>query len=132
MAGRGSSPPRRRSVPPHLRLFRQRAAARSRDPRGPARHAGTGASTAVHQDGRGRADGQRAEQSPSTAEKLTMAEMLARDSSDRRPAPDVAGEAPTAQASRVDLSDPETFVSGVPHEAFRKLRLAEPVSWQDD
>jgi len=61
-----------------------------------------------------------------------MAEMLARDSSDRRPAPDIAGEAPTPQAGAVDLSDPETFVSGVPHEAFGKLRRTEPVSWQDE
>jgi len=61
-----------------------------------------------------------------------MAEMLARDSSDRRPAPDIAGEAPTPQAGGVDLSDPETFVSGVPHEAFGKLRRTEPVSWQDE
>lgn len=31
---------------------------------------------------------------------------------------------------KVDLSDPETFVSGVPHDYFRELRENDPVHWQ--
>jgi cholest-4-en-3-one 26-monooxygenase len=30
----------------------------------------------------------------------------------------------------IDLSDPETFVAGVPHEYFRLLRERDPVHWQ--
>ncbi|MBS1216218.1 MAG: hypothetical protein H6R20_1192, partial [Proteobacteria bacterium] len=30
----------------------------------------------------------------------------------------------------VDLSDPKTFVAGVPHEYFRVLREQDPVHWQ--
>jgi cholest-4-en-3-one 26-monooxygenase len=32
----------------------------------------------------------------------------------------------------VDLADPETYVGGVPHEAFLRLRREAPVSWQDE
>jgi len=32
----------------------------------------------------------------------------------------------------VDLSDPETFVAGVPHAAFARLRRETPVSWQPE
>jgi cholest-4-en-3-one 26-monooxygenase len=32
----------------------------------------------------------------------------------------------------VDLSDPKTFVSGVPHAAFRELREHDPVHWQEE
>jgi cytochrome P450 len=32
----------------------------------------------------------------------------------------------------VDLSDPSTFVSGVPHEYFRVLREEAPVHWQEE
>jgi cholest-4-en-3-one 26-monooxygenase len=31
----------------------------------------------------------------------------------------------------VDLSSPDTFVPGVPHEAFRRLRREAPVFWQE-
>jgi cholest-4-en-3-one 26-monooxygenase len=31
----------------------------------------------------------------------------------------------------VDLSSPDTFVPGVPHEAFRRLRREAPVHWHD-
>jgi cholest-4-en-3-one 26-monooxygenase len=31
----------------------------------------------------------------------------------------------------VDLSDPKTFLAGVPHEDFRVLREQDPVHWQD-
>jgi cholest-4-en-3-one 26-monooxygenase len=34
--------------------------------------------------------------------------------------------------SAVDLSDPRTFVSGVPHAYFRRLREEAPVHWQDE
>ena len=36
------------------------------------------------------------------------------------------------QVGEVDLSDPETFVAGVPHEAFRLLRLHSPVHFQKE
>lgn len=32
----------------------------------------------------------------------------------------------------VDLSDPETFVAGVPYEHFRRLRETDPVHWQPE
>jgi cytochrome P450 len=32
----------------------------------------------------------------------------------------------------VDLSDPRTFVGGVPHEYFRVLREQDPVHWQEE
>ena len=32
----------------------------------------------------------------------------------------------------IDLSDPETFVAGVPYEHFRRLRETDPVHWQPD
>lgn len=32
----------------------------------------------------------------------------------------------------VDLSDPKTFVAGVPHEYFRELRETDPVHWQPE
>jgi cholest-4-en-3-one 26-monooxygenase len=32
----------------------------------------------------------------------------------------------------IDLSDPETFVAGVPHEYFRLLREHDPVHWQGE
>ena len=32
----------------------------------------------------------------------------------------------------VDLSDPQTFVAGVPHEYFRVLREQDPVHWQEE
>ena len=32
----------------------------------------------------------------------------------------------------VDLSDPKTFVAGVPHEYFRVLREQDPVHWQQE
>ena len=40
-----------------------------------------------------------------------------------------AGPAAFAPA---DLSDPETFVAGVPHETFRWLRENAPVYWQGE
>ena len=30
----------------------------------------------------------------------------------------------------VDLSDPDTFVTGIPHAAFKRLRAEAPVYWQ--
>jgi len=32
----------------------------------------------------------------------------------------------------IDLSDPQTFVEGVPHEYFRLLREQDPVHWQEE
>jgi cholest-4-en-3-one 26-monooxygenase len=32
----------------------------------------------------------------------------------------------------VDLSDPQTFVAGIPHEYFRILREQDPVHWQEE
>jgi hypothetical protein len=32
----------------------------------------------------------------------------------------------------VDLSDPGTFLAGVPHEYFRVLREQDPVHWQEE
>ena len=32
----------------------------------------------------------------------------------------------------IDLSDPKTFLQGVPHEYFRVLREEAPVHWQDE
>ena len=32
----------------------------------------------------------------------------------------------------IDLSDPKTFASGVPHEYFRVLREEAPLHWQDE
>ena len=32
----------------------------------------------------------------------------------------------------IDLSDPQTFVAGVPHEYFRLLREQDPVHWQQE
>jgi len=32
----------------------------------------------------------------------------------------------------IDLSDPKTFLAGVPHEYFRVLREQDPVHWQDE
>jgi cholest-4-en-3-one 26-monooxygenase len=34
--------------------------------------------------------------------------------------------------SSVNLSDPETYRSGMPYEAFRQLRHQDPVSWRED
>jgi len=31
-----------------------------------------------------------------------------------------------------DITDPDTFVAGVPHATFERLRRMEPVSWQDE
>jgi hypothetical protein len=31
-----------------------------------------------------------------------------------------------------DLSDPRTFVPGVPHEVFTRLRREAPVAWLED
>jgi cytochrome P450 len=42
---------------------------------------------------------------------------------------------PLAAALRlgdIDLSDPQTFVAGVPHEYFRLLREQDPVHWQEE
>ncbi|MBW2241702.1 MAG: cytochrome P450 [Deltaproteobacteria bacterium] len=44
---------------------------------------------------------------------------------------------PAAPATRLrpgglDLSDPKTFLAGVPHEYFRVLREQDPVHWQDE
>jgi len=61
-----------------------------------------------------------------------MAEMLARDSLHRRSPRDPGEAAPGAFPGGVDLSDPESFVTGVPHDAFRRLRRENPVSWQDE
>lgn len=36
----------------------------------------------------------------------------------------------TTIAGRVDLADPDTFVSGVPHDAIAELRRSDPVHWQ--
>src|SRR5262245_17204758 len=33
-------------------------------------------------------------------------------------------------ATMLDLSDPDTYTHGMPHDAFRALRRHEPVSWQ--
>jgi cytochrome P450 len=35
-----------------------------------------------------------------------------------------------AAAASVDLADPDTFVAGVPHQAFAELRRTDPVHWQ--
>jgi cytochrome P450 len=32
----------------------------------------------------------------------------------------------------IDLSDPKTFLAGVPHEYFRVLREQDPVHWQEE
>jgi cytochrome P450 len=32
----------------------------------------------------------------------------------------------------VDLSDPSSFLDGVPHEYFRMLREQDPVHWQEE
>ncbi len=32
----------------------------------------------------------------------------------------------------VDISDPDSFVAGVPHDEFRRLRLEEPLSWHEE
>lgn len=32
----------------------------------------------------------------------------------------------------IDLSDPDSYARGVPHDAFRELRAREPVSWQPE
>lgn len=39
---------------------------------------------------------------------------------------------PASLDADVDLSDPATFVPGVPHEAFRLLRETDPVHWQEE
>jgi cytochrome P450 len=39
---------------------------------------------------------------------------------------------PRLRPGDVDLSDPETFVAGVPHEYFRVLREQDPVHWQEE
>jgi cholest-4-en-3-one 26-monooxygenase len=38
----------------------------------------------------------------------------------------------TARPGDLDLSDPKTFLQGVPHEYFRVLREKAPVHWQDE
>jgi cholest-4-en-3-one 26-monooxygenase len=38
----------------------------------------------------------------------------------------------TAAHAQVDLSDPETFVAGVPHAYFQHLRETDPVHWQPE
>ena len=38
----------------------------------------------------------------------------------------------TMSVSDVDLADPDVYTSGVPHEAFRRLRAEAPVSWQPE
>ncbi len=45
-----------------------------------------------------------------------------------QPAAPIAGLRP----GDVDLSDPKTFVQGVPHEYFRVLREEAPVHWQEE
>ena len=32
----------------------------------------------------------------------------------------------------VDLSDPDTFVGGIPFDAFQRLRAEAPVYWQPE
>jgi len=41
-------------------------------------------------------------------------------------------QASTPPPGAVDLSDPATYVAGVPHEAFRWLREHDPVHWQEE
>jgi len=43
--------------------------------------------------------------------------------------PDLAGDLGAADA---DLSDPDSFVGGVPHATFRRLRDEDPVSWTSE
>ena len=38
----------------------------------------------------------------------------------------------TLRPGDIDLSDPQTFVAGVPHEYFRLLREQDPVHWQEE
>ena len=45
-----------------------------------------------------------------------------------RPAAPIEGLRP----GDIDLSDPKTFLDGVPHEYFRVLREEAPVHWQDE
>jgi cholest-4-en-3-one 26-monooxygenase len=56
-----------------------------------------------------------------------MDEMLAREV-----ATSVDSEEASPFPGGVDLSDPESFVAGVPHAAFRRLRREQPVAWQDE
>ena len=60
--------------------------------------------------------------------------MTAFDSSSARGLPASQPLAPTAglRPGDVDLSDPKTFVAGVPHEYFRVLRKEDPVHWQEE
>ncbi len=60
--------------------------------------------------------------------------MTAFDSSSARGLPAAQPLALTAglRPGDVDLSDPKTFVAGVPHEYFRVLRKEDPVHWQEE
>ncbi len=42
------------------------------------------------------------------------------------------GAAPRATRIGEDISNPDTFVKGVPHETFRRLRAEAPVSWHEE
>ena len=46
--------------------------------------------------------------------------------------PRLASTKPLRFPAGIDLSDPESFVAGVPHDVFRKLRRENPVSYQDE
>jgi cholest-4-en-3-one 26-monooxygenase len=43
-----------------------------------------------------------------------------------------ASQARALRPGDIDLSDPKTFVAGVPHEYFRMLREQDPVHWQEE
>ena len=42
------------------------------------------------------------------------------------------GASPGLRPGDVDLSDPKTFLAGVPHEYFRVLREQDPIHWQEE
>ena len=44
----------------------------------------------------------------------------------------VRSDAGVLRPGDIDLSDPQTFVTGVPHEYFRLLREQDPVHWQEE
>ncbi len=43
-----------------------------------------------------------------------------------------SGRSPSGDAGSVDLTSHDTYVTGVPHEAFARLRSEAPVSWIDE
>ena len=50
----------------------------------------------------------------------------------RLPASQPAAPIADLRPGDIDLSDPKTFLQGVPHEYFRVLRKEAPVHWQDE